>query len=652
MKRSPLGSYEGQIKIVLGLLVLFLAAAILLNVQLLVVARDAIQDETGRRLLLEADLVRVELERDQMLRGFRDPIGAMPYIPPTFLDRLARLKGMTAVEILNLDGHVMSSSDASRVGGDDPFLAARDDDRRRLLSGAGVLSEIERGPRLRRAHLAAYRPIQDRSRATIGIVRVQSEVPVLAAVHFNLMLIAAVQAGSLVFLVALVVGFARWLMQPYRRLMRAAGQAPGALAGIAGPASRDEPDWLVGAFQGVLDRLRDQEGELQRLKRPADGLPDPRILPGDHLVGGMSSAVLVFDREGRLTVLNPAAETLLGLQRSSAIGRKYGDLIGGARRLVELVGRSLGEGESFSREVVPLAGPGGRAAHLGAMVSPIRSGAGGPGEPIEGVLCLLADLTEIKTLRERVGIRDNLAALGEMSAGIAHEFRNALATIQGLARLIVRGLPADGNGHSAARENAETILREVRDVEKVVQDFLQFARPEHLDLAPVEMETIVRDLARDLKDDPRCGGIRIAVEGIFPPVWGDPRLLRQALQNLVRNAAEAIRDPEEAPDGAPSGARRGRGRIVIRGEPSPERGSFRLVVEDDGPGIPAEDLPRIFTPFFTTKDRGTGLGLAIVQKIAVLHDGIVEADNRPEGGARLAIVLPERPGSSGSTSPV
>lgn len=650
MKPGSLGSYERQIKIVLGLLVLFLAAAILLDVQLLVTARGAIEAEIGRRLLLEADTVRLELERDRMIRGLRDPAGANPYIPPTLLDRMARLKGMIAIEILNLDGRVLSSSDGSRVGLEDPWLAARDGDRRRLLSGGGVLSDLERGPR--RARLSAYRPIQDPSRATIGIVRVVSELPVLAAVHSNLLIIAAVQAGGLVFLVALVIGFARWLMQPYRRLVRAAGQAPGALAGIAGPAPPGEPDWLVEAFQGVLDKLRDQEGELQRLKRSPGGPPLPDALPGDHLVGGMSSAVLVFDRDGRLTVINPAAEALLGLDRSSAIGRKYGDLVGGADRLVDLVGRSLRDGAAFSREVVPLAGPGGRTAHLGAMVSPIRAGAGGPADPIEGVLCLLADLTEIKTLRERVGMRDNLAALGEMSAGIAHEFRNSLATIQGLAGLIVRGLPAAGNGHQAARENAETIQREVRDVEKVIQDFLQFARPERPDLSSIETEGLVRDLARDLGDDPRIAGIRIEVEGVWPRLWADPRLLRQALQNLVRNAAEAIRQRDDALPAAAEGSGGGCGRIVIRGEAGSANRSFRLVVEDDGPGIPAADLPRIFAPFFTTRDRGTGLGLAIVQKIAVLHDGMVEAVNLPGGGARIAIVLPERPGEGTAAAPV
>ena len=138
-----------------------------------------------------------------------------------------------------------------------------------------------------------------------------------------------------------------------------------------------------------------------------DGPASPSALPGDHLVGGMSSAVLVFDRGGRLTVLNPAAQRLLSLDRSSSVGRKYGDLLGRAERLVELIERGLRTGESLSREVVPLAGPGGKITHLGVMVSPIRPGdeaQAGP-SPIEGVLCLLADLTEIKSLREKVGLK-------------------------------------------------------------------------------------------------------------------------------------------------------------------------------------------------------------------------------------------------------
>src|SRR5262249_29536683 len=154
---------------------------------------------------------------------------------------------------------------------------------------------------------------------------------------------------------------------------------------------------------------------------------------------------LVFDRNGRLTVLNPAAERLLRLDRGSSIGRKYGDLLDRVDRLSDLIDRSLRTGESISREVVPLTDPGGRGNHPGVMGLPVRPGDGPGAAPpsVEGGLCLLADLTEIKSLRDRVGLKENLAALGEMSAGIAHEFRNALATIHGLVRLIVK---QNGNG--------------------------------------------------------------------------------------------------------------------------------------------------------------------------------------------------------------
>jgi len=380
-------------------------------------------------------------------------------------------------------------------------------------------------------------------------------------------------------------------------------------------------------------------------------------LPGEHLIRGMTSAALVFDQEGRLAVLNPAAERLLGLAAGTATGRKYGDLLGGNWKLVDLIERCLKEGESHSREVVPLAAPSGKVTHLGAMISPFRSeGAdGSAGARVEGALCLLADLTEIKSLRERVGLKENLAALGEMSAGIAHEFRNSLATIQGLARLISRG---NGNGEGApilgaAREHAETILREVTGIEKVVDDFLRYARPARLVLGEVDLRDLAEDLARDFRDDPQNAGIDVDVEGTFPRLVGDETLIRQALQNLLRNAAESFAaDPRrrapgsEEDAGTADRAAGARPRIVLRGssEQGPHGGA-RIEVEDNGPGIAAEDLPHIFTPFFTTKDRGTGLGLALVQKTAVVHDGRVEVDSREGGGSRFALVLPERPGA-------
>jgi signal transduction histidine kinase len=647
MKRSPLRTYEGQIKTFLFRLVLFLAAAILLDVHLLVVARDAIQEEVGGRLALQADLVRADLERDQMLRGLRGEAGTVPYIPPTLLDRLARLKGMIGIEILTTEGRVLSSSRAERVGRTDAFLAGGGEaDRRRLQAGGSLVAPLDRVPRSRYATLAAYRPIQDRSRATLAVLKVESEVPVLAAVHFNLTLIAVIQAAGLVLLVVLVILFARWLLQPYRRLLRAAGQAPGQMSGLAPAGQADEPDYLVAAFQGVLDKLRAQEGELQRLRQDRSSAGRDALLPGDHLVGGMTSAVLAFDRDGRLTVLNAAAERILGLQRGAATGRRYGDLLGGTERLVDLIGRSLKTGESFSREVIPRADGAGKTTHLGAMIAPIRSRPddAGSAAPVEGVLCLLTDLTEIKVLRDRVGLKENLASLGEMSAGIAHEFRNSLATLQGLARLISKGAGAAGPSE-ATRENAEAILREVGVIGKVVDDFLRYARPVNLDLSEIDLGRLVEDLARDFRDNPKTAGIAIGVEGTFPRILADPTLVRQALHNLLLNAAESFPEGREGPAGSAGGTPRAC-RVILRGEP--DHGGARITVEDNGAGIPEADLPRLFTPFFTTKERGSGLGLALVQKAAVLHDGHVEVQSRPGAGTRFTLALPPRPGTSGS----
>ncbi len=652
MTGSLLRSYEGQIKIFLVLLVLFLAVALYFNFHLLVVARNALQDEAGQRMALEADLVRVELERDQMLRGLGASPGVPPYIPPTYLERMARLKGMSAIEILTLQGRVISSSEGARVGAQDEVIGGRDDaPRSRLLSGGSVLTTLDRPGREPWGTLAAYRPIQDRSRAAVAVIRVEQEVPVLASVDLNLKTIAALQTGGLVLVLVLVAFFARWLLQPYRRLAAAAGEAPGLLR-AAGPGAAGEPDYLVSAFQGVLDKLHEQEQELGQL-RARGGETGATLLPGEQLIRGLGSAVLVFDREGRLTVLNGAAEGLFGLTHGSAVGRSYHDLFGENTRLGELLSRSLGTGASHSREVVSIEGPGGRTAHLGAMIAPILSDRAGMEGAVEGVVCLLADLTEIKALRERVGLKENLAALGEMSAGIAHEFRNSLATIHGYARLIARNGGAEDAASAPSREHAEAILREVGGVEKVVDDFLRYARPARLELQSLDLTALVRDLALEFRNDPRTARIDLVIEGSFPSIVGDEMLLRQAIQNLLRNAAESLISEDPAPDGEPAVEGRAEPRIVLRGrrQEGPQGGA-RIEIEDNGPGIQPGDLAHLFTPFFTTKERGTGLGLALVQKVAVLHDGQIEVTSRPGRGTCFTLLVPHHPGNASAAGPL
>ena len=625
MTPAFLRSYAGQIKIFLVLLVLFLAVAIYFDFHLLVIARNAIQDEAGLRLGVEADLLRAELERDGMLVAESDAPGAPVFVPPAHLERLVRVHDLRRLDLLGTDARIVSSSDAARIGRSDSFLLMNGGrERRRVLAGVTPVAPLDRAGRTPFATLAAYRPIRNRAFETLAILRLEREVPALASVDLDLRSIAALQAGGLAVVLLLVILFARWLLRPYRLLQQAAG-----LAAAPEPSSgMDDAEALVAAVQGVLEKMRAQEGELLALKGSAERAGSAPGLPGERLLSGMTSAALVFDREGRLVTLNASAEKLLSVGPQTP-GRPAAEILAAHVPLLDLVRGALGRGEGRSREVVTLRGPDGRPAHVGVMLSPIR-GAGTGAAAIDGVVCLLTDLTEIRALRERARLRDNLAVLGEMSAGIAHEFRNALAVIQGHARLQSRALATNPAG-----AHAEAIEREVARLLRVVGDFLRYARPTTPDLAETDLGRLVREVAEDFRADPAAWRVTVAVEGWFPLLFADESLLKAALQNLLRNAAEATED------GAPAGAPRA---IVVRGRQEPgDGGRVRIEVEDDGPGIAAPDRPHIFTPFYTTKHEGTGLGLPLVQKVAALHDGTVEALPRDGGGTCMVLILPLRP---------
>jgi len=284
-----------------------------------------------------------------------------------------------------------------------------------------------------------------------------------------------------------------------------------------------------------------------------------------------------------------------------------------------LIADCLAKGTIYRREQVEHAEPGGETRRLGVTISPIQRG----NEKINGALCLLSDLTELATLQQQVQLKENLAALGELSAGIAHEFKNALATISGYAQMIRM---ESANGEIA--DSAERILEQTRNITHVVTEFLKYARPLDIASEPVALQPVVERVVSEIAE--AMPDVRIRCEGPLGSVAGDEGLLRQALLNLARNAAEACK---EAANG---------GRVLLRGETvkGEETGYQRITVFDNGPGIPQAAQAKLFRPFFTTKANGTGLGLAVVQKIIVQHGGQVEARNRPEGGAAFILTLP------------
>lgn len=418
-----------------------------------------------------------------------------------------------------------------------------------------------------------------------------------------------------VFLIAVVVALALLMVLLLVRLVGASRRLSRAEQGGA-------TAFMAVAMQDTVSRMREQERALEARARASE-------LLSDQIIDGLPSGLLVTDRAGGPQRINPAGARLLGLEDRDvwtpadlgAIWSRLGESGAGVRALVD---ECLSTGAPALRRTIAIedahAPAQARATrHLGAGVSPLHDAGG----ELTGAICLFTDLTAIVDLEEQLRLKDSLARLGELTAGLAHEFRNGLATIHGYARLMTpERLPADH------RQYVESLRAETESLTGIVANFLAFARPEHQAFVSAPLEPIVARAAADLAPEARSKGGDVRVTGDFGDVEGDDVMLRQAVSNLVRNAIEACIEAHAVPH------------VRLHGELDREGGVQRLSVSDNGPGVPAQLRDQVFRPFFTTRGRGTGLGLALVQKIIVSHNGRITLGTAAEGGAEFAIVLP------------
>jgi len=387
------------------------------------------------------------------------------------------------------------------------------------------------------------------------------------------------------------------------------------------PAAAGESAFAAASVQAVIRRLRDQEQELQRLHREVKDRAAETERLTEAVTRQMPTGLLLVSATGVISLSNPAAEQALGV--GALPYRRYTDVLGENAPITQLLASALRDGRTYQREEVEHTTNMGEVRHLGLSISPVSRDT----KKVAGALCLLTDLTELTTLQRAVRLKESLATLGEMSAGIAHEFKNSLATISAYAQLVQQEAPP-----GEVAENAGKILQEARTLTHVVTEFLRFARPLEVSRGSVALGQLVERVVAEAREShPR---VEFRAEGTFGGVTGDESLLRQALLNLTRNAAEAV--CEHRREGMPAG------HVVIRGErlEGGGRSWMRMTIADDGPGIPEDVLPRLFLPFYTTKPDGTGLGLAVVQKIAVNHGGSAEARNLPGGGAEFILTVP------------
>jgi two-component system sensor histidine kinase HydH len=334
----------------------------------------------------------------------------------------------------------------------------------------------------------------------------------------------------------------------------------------------------------------------------------------DEVVTHLPVGLIATDRDGRIAFFNGAAERITGIDRSKALGHPAEGVLPpnwcGLKDPLE-------RGESINEQEMECTFNGRGSIPVSVSATRIATPDGRP----VGSVIILRDLGEIRRLQEEVRRNEKLAALGGMAAGVAHEIRNPLSSIKGIATYFGSKFKEGSDD----RQAAGVMVQEVDRLNRVITELLDFARPAELNLKPTDVGELLTHSVRLIEPDVKAKGIAIDLQ--LPEedisISMDPDRFSQCLLNLYLNAVQAM-------DGG--------GVLTVKARRENDR--MRFEIADTGNGIALGDLKKIFDPYFTTKPSGTGLGLAIVHKIIEAHQGRIQVRSTPGAGTTFIVVLP------------
>ncbi len=369
--------------------------------------------------------------------------------------------------------------------------------------------------------------------------------------------------------------------------------------------------FVVDTFHELVAQLKEKERELEILREIAEDRAITIEGYNENILQSVPSGVISFDVEMRITKVNQAAEKILEIGGESAIGRHQTDVLN------KPITDFLKDKKLIERGETGYTTPSGKRIWLGLTLSPLKDREGS----VIGQILVFTDLTHLKAIESQMELRNRLSSLGEISAGIAHEMRNPLAVISGYTKILSK------KADKSLKPTVDAISKEIVVMDRIISDFLSFAKPADLNIADIDLKTLIENCAVAAAGERKDLSIKLNIDGL-PPMRGDEVLIRQAFSNLMHNSAEAM----------PQG---GNLTITASSHTGPSRGFLDISVSDTGHGISDNIKDKIFLPFFTTKERGTGLGLAIVHKIVVSHGGSISVDSS-EKGTTFSIRFPLR----------
>ncbi len=335
------------------------------------------------------------------------------------------------------------------------------------------------------------------------------------------------------------------------------------------------------------------------------------------ILRSITSAVITVGPDGSVATANPAAERMLGMSEFEMVPRSVGSLLRHDDGLAADVMKVLEGRLPLALREATVVTRGGRELHVQASTSRMRA----VGGTVLGAVVTLEDVSDVRALTDQLIRADRLAAMGELTAGVAHEVRNPLGVIRASVQLL-----EDAQCDPARiREAADVVKQEIDRLDRVIKALLDFGRPSKPTLVQTDLAQVLEDVTLFTARFATQSNVRINLDPIpqLRAVRGDPDQLKQVFLNLVTNAVQAMHETGGA----------------IRVTVSADEEYVTVVVSDTGPGISPEDLPKIFDPFFTKRAEGTGLGLTIVHRIIDEHNGHIAVESS-DAGTIFTVTVP------------
>ncbi|EQB64161.1 MAG: PAS protein [candidate division Zixibacteria bacterium RBG-1] len=387
--------------------------------------------------------------------------------------------------------------------------------------------------------------------------------------------------------------------------------------------------YLVAFISGYLseklktrgEQLESFSSELKKLKMETD-----EILQNIH------SGLITIDTTGRVVYFNLAAQAILGYKSSEVIGKNCFEVFKNRMsNLAEGIWDSLKINQRINRKEVIITNSAGKRIPLGLSTSILKNEKSEP----QGVIAIFQDLSEFKILEDKLRAKDRLAAVGELSAGIAHEIRNPLASISGSVEVLKDELPLDGENEKLM----ELIIKETNRLNEILTEFLNFARIKPTNFTKVDLNSIVDEVIEIVRKHPSyTDNIRIQkeIDSQALYVLGEENHIKQLLLNLMVNGVEAMQE------------KGGKLRLInkniteletynLEEDTEGESNWIPLAIVDEGKGMGDEEKEKMFLPFYSTKKQGTGLGLPIVQRLVDSLSGHLEFKSTPGLGTTFVV---------------